>query len=483
MFDMIQNGSAALRLYRALSAWMAGRLDQGQATRWGWPSDWRDALCWVQLLATAPGAQQKPSVRVGLLSNASSAPLSLCAPCGAAVDVSSFYVNSMVNTDPFAAGQAQALFKPENLFNSTGQGTLGAVLRANDGSQRLFAATAGHVLAGHPDARLGDGCLVQQTWGDVRLPGVLFDWEPDLRRGDRSASIDASLMQIDVSALETAAPYMDWPAGWATPSAGDELMLLARHHRMPARYVGPISTTVSSGNERYFLNEVMCIEVDAQTLGGDSGAPLWDMQQRLVGMHIGLAPPGSIGNALASPIGAVLQRFQCEVVQRFEALQGEARSVPMAVRQPDPVVAPHQETAQAADTLARTMWGEARGEPGGGAGMAAVAHVVLNRRDMNRWWGRSIESVCLKASQFSCWNEADPNRTKMLELTGGDTIFVQALDIAQKLMAMAIADRAAIDPTSGATHYHASNIALPGWTAKATSCGRIGNHLFYKNIA
>ena len=44
------------------------------------------------------------------------------------------------------------------------------------------------------------------------------------------------------------------------------------------------------------------------------------------------------------------------------------------------------ETDKAIDVLARTIWGEARGEPL--RGQEAVAHVVLNRRNVARSRGR-----------------------------------------------------------------------------------------------
>jgi len=59
------------------------------------------------------------------------------------------------------------------------------------------------------------------------------------------------------------------------------------------------------------------------------------------------------------------------------------------------------------DILAKTLWGEARGE--GREGLIAVAWVIKNRADNPGWWGKSIELVCLKPYQFSCWNADDPN--------------------------------------------------------------------------
>jgi hypothetical protein len=54
------------------------------------------------------------------------------------------------------------------------------------------------------------------------------------------------------------------------------------------------------------------------------------------------------------------------------------------------------------DTLARTIYGEARGE--NMLGKRAVAHVILNRVKANSWWGKTIAGVCRYKWQFSCWN-------------------------------------------------------------------------------
>jgi len=62
------------------------------------------------------------------------------------------------------------------------------------------------------------------------------------------------------------------------------------------------------------------------------------------------------------------------------------------------------------DILARTLWGEARGESL--AGQIAVAWTIRNRvNDGNAksWWGEGYTGVCQKPYQFSCWNSTDPN--------------------------------------------------------------------------
>lgn len=133
---------------------------------------------------------------------------------------------------------------------------------------------------------------------------------------------------------------------------------------------------------------------------------------------------------------------------------------------------------EAIDTLARTIWGEARGETL--LGMEAVAAVVLNRvavaqrRGGRFWWGRDIQSVCRRPLQFSCWNPNDPNRDKLLRVTSQDRIFAMCTRIARRAVAGLLAD-----PTSGADHYHAVGIS-PNWTHGKFPTVQIGNHIFYK---
>lgn len=130
--------------------------------------------------------------------------------------------------------------------------------------------------------------------------------------------------------------------------------------------------------------------------------------------------------------------------------------------------------ALALDTLARTLWGEARGE--GRAGMQAVANVIRNRALRPGWWGRSIAEVCLRPWQFSCWLKDDPNREKLLRVSDDDPAFVLARAIAAQALAGGLTDL-----TGGATHYHAVD-AAPGWAKGRTPCAVIGRHAFYNDI-
>lgn len=134
--------------------------------------------------------------------------------------------------------------------------------------------------------------------------------------------------------------------------------------------------------------------------------------------------------------------------------------------------------ALALDVLARTIWGEARGE--GAEGMQAVACVVLNREAVARarggyWWGGDVIRICQKPYQFSCWNRADPNFQKLMSVTPErDLYFATALRIAHRALAGVLPDN-----TGGATHYHAYGI-LPRWAEEAEPVTTIGHHVFYR---
>lgn len=129
------------------------------------------------------------------------------------------------------------------------------------------------------------------------------------------------------------------------------------------------------------------------------------------------------------------------------------------------------------DILTKTLWGEARGEPY--KGLVAVAHVILNRARKPGWWGSSIETVCLKQWQFSCWNKSDPNYAYLSGLKaipGRD--YVRCRDAA-----LAAVQGHETDPTGGATHYYATALRNPpAWARGAKMTVAIGGHVFFKDV-
>jgi spore germination cell wall hydrolase CwlJ-like protein len=129
------------------------------------------------------------------------------------------------------------------------------------------------------------------------------------------------------------------------------------------------------------------------------------------------------------------------------------------------------------DTLARTIWGEARNQ--GYDGMYAIACVVMNRVNNPTWWGDTIVNVCTKPFQFSCWLPNDPNRPKLIAVTNSDPQFATALGIAATA-----ANGTLVDITNGSTHYF--NLLMPHapeWASGRTPTKIIGTHAFFNLVA
>ena len=126
------------------------------------------------------------------------------------------------------------------------------------------------------------------------------------------------------------------------------------------------------------------------------------------------------------------------------------------------------------EVLARTLWGEARGQ--GIDGMHAVASVIQNRANHPCWWGHDLRSVCLAPEQFSCWNGNDPQH-KLMRAT---TIMDRAYPTAESLAALAVAGQLQ-DITDGADHYCTKAVVdKTAWARNRTPVFTYGTHLFYR---
>ena len=131
------------------------------------------------------------------------------------------------------------------------------------------------------------------------------------------------------------------------------------------------------------------------------------------------------------------------------------------------------------DILARTIYGEARGEykrlNGGLPSLIAVANVIMNRLNSKNDYGQSIAVVCLKAWQFSCWNHSDPNRVLLhQENLENEPIFQLCQNVAQHVV---LGDWP--DVTKGSDHYHTTAVK-PTWSLGKKPMIQIGNHLFFR---
>jgi spore germination cell wall hydrolase CwlJ-like protein len=126
------------------------------------------------------------------------------------------------------------------------------------------------------------------------------------------------------------------------------------------------------------------------------------------------------------------------------------------------------------DLMAKTIFGEARGEPLDG--QAGVGWVIRNRAEHFGWWGVDIKSVCLKRLQFSCWNENDPNSAVIKAANLDQPMLLQCMGVAALVLS-----GAALDPTGGATSYFrpGPNGEKPDWADSLKFLTAIGNHMFY----
>lgn len=129
----------------------------------------------------------------------------------------------------------------------------------------------------------------------------------------------------------------------------------------------------------------------------------------------------------------------------------------------NPVVACYNEPK--CNLLAEAILFEARGEPD--IGKAAVAHVILNRKQDPRWPNKVVD-VIHQPHQFSYIK--DKHRQK--PPTKHD--WKKAMEIAYGVISGTISN-----PVGNATHYHATHVK-PKWARKLDRVAFIGKHVFYK---
>lgn len=146
------------------------------------------------------------------------------------------------------------------------------------------------------------------------------------------------------------------------------------------------------------------------------------------------------------------------------------------VHEPPPATVPAGFTARDLDLLARTIWGEARGQPR--AGQEAVANVIMNRVRSRRY-PSTPAAVVLQRAQFSAWNAGNPNRAKMEAVTDADPQFRLALDIARRALEGTLAQHVSADTL----HYVNPRVSWPSWAQTASGALDIGDHRFLAGVA
>jgi N-acetylmuramoyl-L-alanine amidase len=141
-----------------------------------------------------------------------------------------------------------------------------------------------------------------------------------------------------------------------------------------------------------------------------------------------------------------------------------------------PIVAPC--SAHDIDIMARTIYGEARGETW--LAQEQVGLVILNRYRSGKWFaGKTIADTCQKPFQFSCWNTNDPNLPKLTTTTLDDHAFQVAYAAALQCI-LGLAFGVVID--SKVTHYFVVGSPVPNWAKGKQHEFSVGKHAFYKDI-
>lgn len=135
------------------------------------------------------------------------------------------------------------------------------------------------------------------------------------------------------------------------------------------------------------------------------------------------------------------------------------------------------EAIEPSHLMALTVYGEARGEPI--EGKIAVAHVINNRIQDNRWPDTLI-GVVLQPKQFSCWNDDDPNSKVLIRKSKQGVFYDMAFDWKECMYAShGVIARYLRDNTFGANHYHTQSVS-PYWADKMQKTIEIGHHIFYR---
>ena len=368
------------------------------------------------------------------------------------------------------------------------QGTATCLLQDRLAPARSYLLTCGHVAAPDTSAAVNQVLAIDDD-GHLR-EGRLVDWQPSIGAAVYRTSIDAALVEVapaDALALRGLAGFV--PAGLGgAPSADMQISLRSRSGPLDGRlrvfWSGFVDLPgLSPGYPDYFLADAIGYRASQPTLGGDSGAAIWDSADRLMGMHLGaLHEDGQQGaNAVYGPIDPVLAWYSVQPYlqgDRADASAGPARVPTLQARVETPLAGPAGfDDLQEIDIVAATLWGEARNQ--GEQGMRAVASVIENRRQKGYRHKTSAAAVCLDPWQFSCWNANDPNLARMRRLASQpDAQYLLARQIAAEVQ-----QRTLDDITRKARHYYAASLRPPAyWSRGKTPCVVIGDHLFFNDI-
>ncbi|WP_431286941.1 cell wall hydrolase [Roseateles chitinivorans] len=477
-FMSARNLTLADRPFAMASAALAGRKPVAAP-------DWLDRSALSSVAMSLPGAGE-PALLVGLREgwHAGAFPRRWRLPGTAEL--------LPVQCRPAPAACAQRLPELVSELRPTSSGSATALLRDRLSSRR-YLLTCGHVAAPSPISKVGDLVRIEDLPEAAGLSASLRVWQPMLADGALRTTIDAALLELDEPLFAALAAQDELlPAGVDLDSVcyQDALTLRSRRSvpvagRALVQWSGEVDIPgLTPGVADYFLERAIGYRADATTQGGDSGAALWNARDELCGMHLAGLPGAGFGandpNALFGAIAPVLSWFSVNPV-----LKGGRTFVPPATSATIGTATTRsgQPASSAVDlsdreVVAATLWGEARNQ--GVDGLKAVACVIANRARTRYRRCENERAVCLDPKQFSCWNDRDPNRPRMLAVARQpDDSFRACLALADDLLARPVR---LTDITDNARHYHTSSVH-PDWSAGKKPCAAIGDHLFYNDVA
>ena len=368
-----------------------------------------------------------------------------------------------------------------NADSDSGFGTIAALVRDRLHPDRHYVLSCGHVFAGSSSARVGD--QIQLSMGATQGIARLVDWEPFIGTDILRTGIDAAIARVDEPSLLTSLRGMSLPRSIASSFTFEQSVVLKANTekagQLKSRWSGYVDIEGNSRDRDYFMEDAIGYTATPTTDPGDSGAAVWDAAtDDLLGIHVA-APVGDErfrSNAIFCPIDRIVDWFDVEPITRGGAAAAfPSSSVGAARASRVEAIAPSSD--REVEVVAKTLWGEARGE--GEAGMRAVACVIGNRAS-RKWRGKvGCAAVCLDKWQFSCWNDNDPNRGRMDAVARNpDEKYSIARVIAVELVGNRLADF-----TFGATHYYATTLKQrPYWAVGKNACYQQGNHLFFNDI-
>jgi len=381
---------------------------------------------------------------------------------------------------PRARAQAAPELSPRARPALVGSAT--ALVRAQ-ASGRSYLLTCAHVAV--PDLHQGYGSEIDLTHTSVSTRCSVVDWRPAPLAGPEHSTIDAAVLSLEadaLSALRTDACLLPEGVG-ARPQPEQIVSMRSRRGNFSGRlkvyWSGPVDLPgVTPGVDDYFIDSAIGYCCDS--VGGDSGAAVWDVQNRLMGMH--LAGLDGVGagepNAIYGPIAPVLDTFRVQPwLTRNRVAQVDTPTPAAASTRTGAAPTVSSTALTDAEVVACTLWGEARNQ--GERGLRAVASVIGNRWHTRYRRCTTAREVCLDRYQFSCWLQNDPNLPRMVAAARQpDAVFRQCMAIADELLKGTMADI-----TRGARHYYAATMrSAPSWARGHSPCVVIGDHLFFNDV-